>query len=140
MVTTTAQETAMFPKFSVAPKGLVVDDDSGVLAFATAVLEGEGYTIESASDVVEALHIARWSLQRFDFLVTDYEIGSANGLELAAVVRQLFPSIQILVMSGRDIAHLGIVGPADAFLPKPFNATVLRGKLRQLLQKDRPAA
>jgi ActR/RegA family two-component response regulator len=47
------------------------------------------------------------------------------------------PEVPVIVMSGRpyDVRTDAIVGQADAFLAKPFSATVLRNQVLRLLQR-----
>jgi CheY-like chemotaxis protein len=118
---------------SVPRKGLIVDDEPALRSFAVDVLEEAGYAVLSADSAATALRIARLAPWEFDFLLTDYELGAVNGLELALAVRQLSASIRILVMSGSDGHHLLSAGLIDAFLAKPFSAFALREKVRELL-------
>ncbi len=71
----------------------------------------------------------------YDMILTDYQMPSVNGLELAAMVRRLNPQIYLVLMSGledfRFDWHLknGII---DEFIPK----TELWDKLRKLLGRE----
>ena len=130
----------MYPVSNLARLGLVVDDDFGVRTFTASVLAEEGYTILSASDGEEALRIAGRLASQFAFLVTDYEMGSTNGLDVAAAVRTISPSIRILMMSGSRPKGPLPSGVIDGFLSKPFSAADLCASLREVLEHPRTAA
>lgn len=133
----------MSPNLPIPLKGLVVDDNADVRALAGAVLIQEGYTVFAAGNAAEALRIARMPSCQLDFLLTDFEMGTVNGLEVADAVRRLFPSIRVLMMSGSHIERIAAAGRVDAFLAKPFTPTALRVKLRQVLTEGatvRPGA
>lgn len=126
----------MISRIPVDPKGLVVDDDSNVRMFAVAVLDQEGYDVVSAANRVEALRAVQQAKSEFDFLVTDYDLGTSNGLALAAAVRQVFPAIRVLVISGSGVPWPVITAAADDFLLKPFTGMALCDKVRRLLGKS----
>jgi CheY-like chemotaxis protein len=113
--------------------GLVVDDDPGMRSFATDVLCEAGFAVVSAADPEEALRIARLQTHAIDFLLTDYEMGAADGLALAAAMRGMFPSIRVIVMSGWNPDTVPYAGIADTFLRKPFSPAVLCQTLRGIL-------
>ena len=125
---------------NITPLGLVVDDDFGVRTFAASVLADEGYTILSAADGEEALRIAGRLASQFAFVLTDYEMGPTNGLEVATAVRTIAPSIRILMMSGSRIDGPIPAGVIDGFLAKPFSAADLCARLHEILGDSRIAA
>ena len=120
--------------------GLVVDDDFDVRSFVSAVLTADGDTVLSAGDPLEALRLARASREPIDFLVTDFDLGAATGLDLAAAVRRTFPHIRVLLISGSiDCSTPPVSDRVDGFLQKPFTATELRTKLANLLAEPQMA-
>jgi len=62
-------------------------------------------------------------------LVTDINLGAGmNGLELAATVRRLWPTMGILLVSGDDEA-LAPDTARETFLAKPFSAKQLLARV-----------
>jgi CheY-like chemotaxis protein len=113
--------------------GLVVDDDPAMRSFAAGVLSEAGFAVVSAADPEEALRIARQQTHTIDFLLTDYEMGAADGLALAAAMRGMFPSMRVILMSGWNPDSVPFIGIADTFLKKPFSPAVLCRTLRGIL-------
>jgi CheY-like chemotaxis protein len=96
---------------------LVVDDEPPIRAVARAILESQGYEVLTAVDGVEGLHSLSKSLP--DLIISDLNMPRMSGFEFLAVVRQRFPHIATIAMSGgysTGEIPLGIL--ADAFLQK----------------------
>jgi CheY-like chemotaxis protein len=96
---------------------LVVDDDLSIRETATLILESEGFEVLTAADGVEGLHSLSQCLP--DLIISDLNMPRMSGFEFLAVVRQRFPHIATIAMSGgfsSDETPVGI--PADVFLQK----------------------
>jgi CheY-like chemotaxis protein len=100
---------------------LLVDDNALGLAARKSVLEEQGYRVTTASEGKEGLeHLDR---HKFDLLITDYKMPRMNGRELIARVRQRFPDMPIVLISGYTEA-LGLNEAntgADAVIAKSAN-------------------
>lgn len=125
--------------------GLVVDDDAAIRYLAADILSARGCRVITAGDALEAVRIALAQKCAIDFLVTDYELGGASGIELAANLRRLFPDISVLLMSGRNADDIPKASAADGFLSKPFSPASLCDSLQRALtrsdtaqRRDRP--
>jgi len=98
---------------------LVVEDEH-IVRFATvAMLEDEGYVALEADNATEAIRILE-SRTDVRIVVTDVNMpGTMDGLKLAHYVRDRWPPIRLVVVSGRPSP--GEL-PGDAvFLGKPFS-------------------
>jgi CheY-like chemotaxis protein len=96
---------------------LVVDDDPSIRETATLILESEGFEVRTAADGVEGLHSLSKSLP--DLIISDLNMPRMSGFEFLAVVRQRFPHIATIAMSGDHRSGEMPVGIlADAFLQK----------------------
>jgi len=96
---------------------LVVDDEPSIRDTATQILESEGYEVLAAADGIGGLHSLSKSLP--DLIISDLNMPRMSGFEFLAVVRQRFPHIATIAMSGgysKGEIPLGIL--ADAFLQK----------------------
>jgi DNA-binding NtrC family response regulator len=77
---------------------LVVDDDALFRAALRRSLEGKGYEVSAvggASDALEALE-----QRAFDVLLTDLRMPGRSGIELIRQVRQAFPDVVCLLITG----------------------------------------
>jgi DNA-binding NtrC family response regulator len=126
------------PRPAPAPSGLifVVDDNALLAEFAGAVLKGEGYKIRFFTDPKAALKALRESDPKPVALVTDYEMGEMNGLELIVSSHKIHPSLKTVLLSG-TIDGTFIVGhPAKVhrFLGKPYLPAQLKSMVGELLR------
>jgi two-component system, response regulator PdtaR len=97
---------------------LVVEDDV-MLRYALAHWLREGHEVLEAATADEALAILK-SIVTVDIVVTDVQMpGSMNGLDLTTYIRESFPSLPVIVVSGnpipKDYAH------ASASFRKPYD-------------------
>jgi len=100
---------------------LVVEDMPLVRLDAVEIFENMGFNVLEAANGREALAI----LERTAFvalLFTDIEMPCLDGLELAAVVAERWPSIHIILTSGRVEPESGSLPDDARFLPKPYTA------------------
>ena len=96
---------------------LVVEDEPLLGEIARRILQSEGYEVLTAADGVEGLNSLGKSLP--DLIISDLNMPRMSGFEFLAVVRQRFPHIATIAMSGgysTGEIPLGIL--ADAFLQK----------------------
>jgi CheY-like chemotaxis protein len=96
---------------------LVVDDELSIRETARMILEGDGYEVLTAAHGIEGLHSLSKSLP--DLIISDLNMTRMSGFEFLAVVRQRFPHIATIAMSGGHSSGempIGIL--ADAFLQK----------------------
>ena len=120
------------------PKILIVDDDPDMVEAGRIVLEREGHTVESASNMVDGLSTLEENHP--DLLILDVMMEEADdGLLLARQIRRRGHTLPILMLTsvnrvmGLNIdKHLEIV-PVDEFMEKPVDPATLVEKVRALL-------
>ena len=102
-----------------APCVLVVDDDPDLRVMLCAILEAEGYTVDSAADGLEAL--AQLQARQPHVIVADLQMPRMTGQELLGQLRQLPVHIPVVFMTAGLRAELEAEQHgADGFLAKPF--------------------
>jgi CheY-like chemotaxis protein len=114
---------------------LYVDDEASVRATASAVLQSAGYEVLTAEDGLDALHCLTGALP--ELIITDLRMPRMSGFELLAVVRNRFPQIPTIAISGEYVPErLPDALLADAFLPKgQYDVSELFHKIEELLSK-----
>ena len=132
----------------VAPRVLVVEDESNIRELVCLHLGHEGYACEGVGDGQTALK--RAETDRFDLLVLDVMIPGLDGLSLCRAVRngQRNREVPILMLTARREESDKVVGlesGADDYLTKPFGVRELVARARALLRRppqmvDRSAA
>jgi DNA-binding NtrC family response regulator len=104
---------------------LMVDDDVLVCAALAEALRDNGYNVIEAANAAEAQSVLK-SQMPIQAMISDIRMPGMDGIELAKWVRQKFPEIVIVLISGDRTAD-----PRDAyFLQKPFPVDTLVAYLK----------
>jgi CheY-like chemotaxis protein len=112
---------------------LVVEDDPLVRTLAVEIVEEAGYVALEAADADEAVAILE---VRSDIAVlfTDINMpGSIDGLKLAHAVRDRWPPIKIVMVSGKVELSANDMPPNSRFFAKPYQASKMVSELRSLI-------
>ncbi len=136
----TTEPRAFTPNHEI--KILLIDDDPGMLRVLNSVLSIGGYSVESASNGKEAVHLIE--TQSFDAIVSDVDLPDIDGFEICKLVRRhpRYKLTPIILMSGRlpeEQRPEAIEAGANDFLGKPFPAKRLLEKLSLALAIKPPA-
>jgi CheY-like chemotaxis protein len=119
---------------------LFVDDEPPVRITGAAVLQAAGYEVLAAADGLEGLHALDEALP--DLIISDLRMPNMSGFEFLAVVRNRFPQIPTIALSGEyvtDNVPYGLL--ADTFFQKgDYSIPELLGKVKELVRKapERP--
>ncbi len=108
---------------------LVVDDDERIVAIASEMLAILGYQVIKAFRPEQAITLFEEHDGEVDLLLTDVLMPGLSGPELAEVLRERKPSLQVLMMTG----YAGRFRGADDLIEKPFGLTELQGRVAQIL-------
>jgi signal transduction histidine kinase len=125
---------------TVAPRVLVVDDETTVLATIEGMLELDGYQVDVASSGHEALELARG--QFFDLVLTDLRLVDFDGLEIVRELHLASPDSIAIVLTGYaslDTALKALREGAYDYLVKPCDALELRATVKRGLERSRLA-
>jgi CheY-like chemotaxis protein len=107
---------------------LVVDDDPGVLDYASNVLEECGYAVLTAAEGAAALVLLRDHPQ-IDLLFTDIVMPGLDGAEVARQACEQKPGLKVLFTSG----YSADVVPAGPLLKKPYRPQQLAQQVAAIL-------
>jgi two-component system, OmpR family, lantibiotic biosynthesis response regulator NisR/SpaR len=116
---------------------LVVDDEDEIVQFVQDALEDEGYTVLTAFDGAQALHVAR--ARHPDLIILDIMLPQRDGF---AVCRELRDDldIPILFLSAKqsDADKIqGFSAGADDYVMKPFSMKELLARIEAHLRRQR---
>ncbi len=115
---------------------LVVEDEVSVRRTIVRSLREAGYQVIETTNGMDALAKVRALDGCIDLLLTDVIMPQMGGQELALRMRERFPELRILYMSGyteNAIVHHGVLEPDLVFLQKPFLPTTLLRRVREIL-------
>lgn len=134
-----ASETDERREPSISPRSLgsetvvVIEDDDSLRQLETAVLQRHGYTVHSFGRPADALSAA---IPYVDMLVADVVLPGMSGPAAAASLRNRWPHLKVLYLSGYAGEALTEVDPAthgQSLLQKPFTTQELASRVRELL-------
>ena len=105
---------------SFVPKILIVDDEPLIRMYARQLIEQAGYTAVEASNGDYALQLL--ADDGLTAVLTDVQMpGSIDGIELAHAVKAAWPSVVVVVMSGKHLPLPTDLPEGTRFLRKPFS-------------------
>jgi len=103
----------------------VVEDDGPLLEAVDRALREAGEHVFACGTFEEGRQALRTRF--FDVLLTDVRLGAFNGLQLAVIARDLYPSIGVIVYSGFNDSVLRAEAQrvGATFLVKPVQSSQL---------------
>jgi CheY-like chemotaxis protein len=131
------------PVEPAAPAGggetiLLVEDDDAVRVIVGAILRRHGYHVIEAATPGDACQIFQQHGSTIDLLMTDVVMPEVNGPALAQRLVAERPELRVLFISGyANVPSFDAGNPNVSFLSKPFRASVLAAKVREVLTRPR---
>jgi two-component system, chemotaxis family, chemotaxis protein CheY len=117
---------------------LVVDDFSTMRRILRNLLKELGFmNVQEAEDGVDAL--VRLRAEKFDFVVSDWNMPNMNGIELLRAIRadarlKHLPVLMVTAEAKRDNIVLAAQEGASGYVVKPFTASKLDEKLMKIFR------
>ena len=121
---------------------LVVDDDPEMCALLSDVLRGEGFSVFSRSESLEAAKILK--KEEFDVLITDLKMKGLKGLDLLEEAKKVAPLTPVIIITAFGTIASAIqamkMGAYD-YITKPFQMdeivlTVKKALENRFLKKE----
>lgn len=118
------------------PVVLVVEDNYDMCKFIQHILNKE-YTIITADNGVDGLSKAKKFIP--DIIISDVMMPGKDGFELCSLLKENvstnhIPIILLTACSLDEQKLIGFESGADAYIPKPFNAHLLKIRVRKLIE------
>lgn len=123
-------------------KFLLVDDNADLIEVQSAYLRNHGHQVVTARNGRDALA----ALERgdFDVIVTDVIMPDMDGFETIMTVRQRFPDLPIIAVSGggrigaTDYLSMARSMGAKSALSKPVSPAMLLSETKRILSPQDP--
>jgi CheY-like chemotaxis protein len=124
------------------PEILVIEDDPVMREALADWLQAAGYGVRTAADGSAGLAAVKFALP--ELVVTDIHMPGTNGAAVIAELKQRYPQVMVIAISGLfssghglDAAAAIALGAARA-LAKPFKRTELLRAVAELLGRAAP--
>jgi DNA-binding NtrC family response regulator len=115
---------------------LLVDDEPDILKFLVEMLGKSGYATIPKPDAESALSIIRKGMQ-IDLVITDIRMPGMSGLELTTILRQILPSVPIIMLTGYGNVETYLKSMNSGvfeYVTKPIQARELRRIVKTALK------
>lgn len=114
---------------------LVVEDDPGLQKYLKELLLDNGYSVQIASDGVQALNsIAKLAP---DLMLLDLGLPNMSGEAVCMEVRKKYPELRVIILTAKDGVEDIVNGldlGADDYMTKPFIADELLARIKARLR------
>ncbi|HEY2016222.1 MAG TPA: response regulator [Bryobacteraceae bacterium] len=117
------------------PVSLVVDDEPSVRQYVRRILQRAHFEILEAEDGARGLQIVRDLNGDIDLIVSDIQMPNGDGLSLAHAVKDSYPAVRVILVSGCAAPE-----PGFEFVQKPFAPKLLLKAVRKVMEPQRTAA
>jgi signal transduction histidine kinase len=130
-VTRVADDEGALPVLGQGETILVVEDDANVRQVTVSTLESLGFSVRQAGSGDEAAAMLQ-NGSDVQIVLSDVKMPGMTGIELARLVKEQWPSVNVLLTSGYVEAEERM--DEFEFIHKPFRASDLATKLQSMLR------
>ncbi len=114
---------------------LIVEDDTGLQKYLKELLLSNSYSVQTASDGVQALN----SIQKLapDLVILDLGLPNMSGESVCMEITKKYPELKIIILTAKDgVADIvkGLDLGADDYMTKPFVADELLARIKARLR------
>ena len=120
-------------------KILVVEDEPLIRLGLASAIEEAGYVVVEAANASDAIKLLEAD-HSIRLVMTDVDMpGGMDGIRLAHYVRDRWPPIQLIVISGKVGVQAGQLPAGAKFIGKPYHEPALLQLVQALVATDGPA-
>lgn len=112
---------------------LVVEDEPLLRLDIVDFLTDEGFIVWEADNAAKAMDTLVHH-QEIRLVLTDVDMpGAMDGIKLATYVRDRWPPLKIIVVSGYRTVHRDDIPPESRFVSKPYDPRQIVRTIREML-------
>jgi len=119
---------------------LVVDDDESIRKTLAAILEDQGYIVDTAENGREA--IEKSNTKFFNLALVDIRLPDIEGTRLLTAMKETIPPMVKIIITGYPSlqnAMEAVNKGADAYILKPLNIDNVLSTIKEHLKKQQEA-
>ncbi|MEK7280712.1 MAG: response regulator transcription factor [Nitrospirota bacterium] len=118
---------------------LIIEDEQDIVRLLTHYLQKEGYTLQTATDGVSGLQLARKDIPHL--IILDLMLPEMEGLEVCKRLRMdhktsALPIIMLTAKGEESDKIIGLELGADDYITKPFSPKELVARVKALLRRS----
>lgn len=116
---------------------LIVDDDENIRKVLVAILEDQGYVIESVGTAGEAIDKSKRKF--YNVALIDIKLPDMEGIELLTKIKDTTPRMRKIIITGYPTLQNAVAAVnkgADAYIVKPFDIENVLQTINQQLSKQ----
>ena len=122
---------------------LLVEDDPTIVEALGALLEGEGYRVETASTQTGAIELACPGTGRcpYQLVLLDLTLAEGSGFAVCSAVKQASPATPVIFLTASDDEFSTVAGltmGADDYVAKPFRPRELMARIAAAIRRAQP--
>lgn len=118
---------------------LIIDDEPNLRRSLGLILQRAGYTITTASNASEAMHLLQAGAYDLTFL--DIKLPDQNGIQLLPKIKDLYPDMPVLILTAHATLDTAIgavrLGARD-YLLKPIDPESILSRVNSVLSEHKP--
>lgn len=119
---------------------LVVDDDESIREVLKAILEDEGYTVESVDTAKKAIQKTKRKI--YNLALIDIRLPDMEGIELLTKMSDTTPKMRKVIITGYPTLQNAVEAVnkgADVYIVKPFDMEKVLETIKEQLKKQEEA-
>jgi two-component system, response regulator PdtaR len=110
---------------------LTVEDELFISEYLRRIPEGDGHRVLATFNADGAIEVLE-RVGDIELVITDIDMpGSMDGIRLAAVIRDRWPPIHLIVVTGLTPPSLGALPSGSLFIAKPYRSNEILSGVRQ---------
>jgi DNA-binding NtrC family response regulator len=116
---------------------LIIDDDESIRKILSAILEDEGYAVETAENGKEALD--KSDVKVYNLALIDVRLPDIEGVTLLGKFKETVPRMRKIIITGFPTVQNAIEAvnnKADAYMLKPFEIGKILETIKEQLKKQ----
>jgi len=116
---------------------LIIDDDENILKVLQAILEDEGYIVETADTAKKGIEKSEKAF--YNLALIDVRLPDMEGIELLSKLRSTKPKMRKIIVTGYPTLQNAISAVnkgADAYVMKPFEVEKILQTIQKQLKKQ----
>jgi len=118
-------------------KILIIDDNEEIINVLYSFFSNRRYNVSTAINGLDGLKLIEADNISFDLIITDLIMPNISGTAVIAIVKNKYPAIPIIAITGwgEHPEALAAEAQADVILEKPFDLFELEKIVKKLLVK-----